>query len=224
MAVTDLVGMRNIAYFYEDVPEFPLIGGRGVVPGGEPTPVNGMALIPGRGVVPGSGSLTQPVTLGLVKHKVYPGYETYQGRASRATLKFKGLRIPFGDSIISWLVEEAVEAQTRLGGGEMLELKIWAEKDWWGIIPTYKWTIEWSFYDRGLSLGQPRSLIAPPVIIAAIVAVIGLFAIVWILKEVKEIIWGPAGNGGVISSFTTLALVGGGLYLGFIALTRKKKK
>ncbi len=220
MGFTDLVGQEQIAYPYVATADTPLMGGVGVVPGGDYEPLYQDNLIAGRGLVPGVGNL--PVSLGLVKHKVYPDYDTYSGNAHRATLKFYSLRVPFGENIINWLTTEAVEAQTWIGGGKMLELSIWSYEDTWNYIPVYEWTIEWVYYDRDLALGEQRAAVP---IVALVLAVIGLFIVYLIMGKVVDVIWGPGnGNGGAISRFTSLALVGGGLYLGFLALTRKKKK
>ncbi len=163
----------------------------------------------------------------MVKHKKYPDYDTYVGNAQRATLKFHSLRVPFGENIINWLTTEAVEAQTWIGGGKMLELKIWAYEDSWYGIPSYEWTIEWSYFDRGLSLGQAPTLVTPLAvpIVMAVVIVIGIFALVLLVAVTKGFwheVFGE--NGGIASKFGSLMLIGGGLYLGFIGLTRSKKK
>lgn len=165
---------------------------------------------------------SQEIPMGLVERKIYPDYYSYRGKAFEGNLVFHTIRLEFLNDAIEWVATEVLEYAVNSKNGKMLDLSIYLEEDWWGIIPTYRWTLKWNFYIPGVSLGQATA--GAGIILALIISLLGLIAIYFVLQQVKEIIWGPTnGNGdGIIPDLTTLLIVGGVVALGFVLLIPKK--
>jgi len=166
--------------------------------------------------------------MALVKHKIYPDYYTYDGRAYQARVVFHSVRLPYFDDVVNWIATEAVEAQIWLKKGVPLELKIWAVESSWHGIPTYIWTIEWSYYMKTLGYGE-ESLVAWGAVFYAVIALLTIIALVFLFKQIKEILWGPGTgpvDGGLFEQIGKAILYGSlsfaGVYLLVNYLKRKK--
>jgi len=163
----------------------------------------------------------------LVKHIRYPDYYNYDGRAYQARIMFHSVRLPYFDDIVNWIATEAVEAQVWLKKGVPLELKIWAVESSWHGIPTYIWTIEWSYYMRTLGYGDES--LGWSAVLYAVIALLTIIALVFLFKEIKEIIWGSGEgpvNGGLVGQIGKAIIYGSisfaGVYL-LIHYLRGKK-
>ena len=165
--------------------------------------------------------------MALVKHIKYPDYYNYDGRAYQARVVFHSVRFPYFDDVVEWIATEAIEAQIWLKKGVPLELKIWAVESSWHGIPTHIWTIEWSYYMR--TLGYGNESLAWPAVFYAVLALLTIIALVFLFKQIKEIIWGPGEgpvDGGLVGQIGKAVLYGcisfAGVYL-IINYVRSKK-
>jgi len=163
----------------------------------------------------------------LVKHKIYPDYYNYDGRAYQARIVFHSVRLPYFDDVVNWISTEAVEAQIWLKKGVPLELKIYAVESSWHGIPTYIWTVEWSYYMRTLGYGEES--LGWSAVFYAVLALLTIIALVFLFKQIKEIIWGSGVgpvNGGLVGEIGKLIIYGSlsfaGVYLLVNYLRRKK--
>lgn len=189
----------------------------GSMPGAIPKPEYFDILPGGRGCIPGTGKFLDAVTLGLVTDRRYPDADVYEGPAHEGTIAFHSPRLAFLNSVIEWVATKVVEKTVASKGGRMLTLQIWVEKDTWGILPTYRWTLLFNFYIPTTAGVVPLSA---SLIISGILFLLAGIIVFLILKQVKEIIWGPPDKPGIIS----LALIGGAVVLGFMALKPKPTK
>jgi len=132
--------------------------------------------------------------MALVKHKEYPAFQNYKGKAYTATIGFHSLRLPYIDDVINWIVKTAVEAQVWLKDGELIKLDIWMEESSWKGIPTYRWIVEWTYYIKTLSYSYEIQTLGWQAIVYGVLAILTIVALVFFIKQVKELVWGYGGE------------------------------
>ncbi len=197
-----------------------LKSGVGSMPGVPLSPEYFDILQGGRGVIPGTAKF-QEATLGLVVDRQYPDSDVYSGPAHEGKIIFHSPRLSFLNDWVEKVATNYVEKTVIEQGGRMLSLEIYIATDWWTAFPTYRWTLVFNFYIPGEQLGIAKA--SATAIITGIVLLLALIALIFVLKQVKEIIWGPPDKPG----FGSLLMIGGGLALAFMILkpkTKRKKK
>jgi len=78
--------------------------------------------------------------------KNYPDADTYQGECFKGHLEFYTTRFPFIDSVINWILTNAIEYGVQKKGGRLLRVEIYAIEDSWHGIPAYRWKVTFYFY------------------------------------------------------------------------------
>lgn len=135
--------------------------------------------------------------MALIKSKIYPEYYTYVGDANKSTIIFQVTRFPGLDSVASTIITTAVEYEINRNNARLLEVAVYSDNTWWGIVPTYTITTEFKWYQPGVALGEaalePLTLIA--IIAAAIAAIIISIAAIVIFSKYFNIVekhgWPP---------------------------------
>lgn len=156
--------------------------------------------------------------MALIKSKRYPEYYTYVGPANLSTIEYKVARFPGLDSLSSRIITQAVEYEVNRNNAKLLEVAVYSENSWWGIIPIYVIKITFKWYSLGVVIGE-APLIEPVTLIGIIaVAVATIFisiaAIVyfWTSYNVKIKHGYPPWYEGIFGKVALVLIVGAGAY------------
>jgi len=150
--------------------------------------------------------------MALIKSKRYPEADTYVGYIHHTADIFQTTRFSGLDSTADKIIS-TVETEMSKASAHLLEIGVYSEKTWWGIIPTYTLTVECKYYLPGESLGTSFPI---PAIVWAILAILALIAFVYYTKRKFDIIekYGYAPwYSGIFGGVTLLIIAGAGAFL-----------
>lgn len=124
----------------------------------------------------------------LIKSKRYPEYFSYSGPIHHTSLEAKITRFSGLDSMANEIINNAVEGEVYKENGKMLEVLVYYENSWYGIIPTYTITVEFKWYLPGeFALGiEGDTLLAPAIIASILWSIAGILAILAIVYYTKR--------------------------------------
>jgi len=160
-----------------------------------------------------------PTDYKLIRKNIYPEGNTYSGPAEQCSYFFKVL-LPNEIPGQTWMAQQIIDAfqnKVKDNGGEILSLEIY-END----VP-----VLWTEYlivavARPVSVTYAKALIQIPwAVVMGVLAIVLVITIIFMLIQIKEIIWGPPGKA---SPLTTFLIVGGIGFGAFFLLKAASKK
>ncbi len=169
--------------------------------------------------VPVETGVPVPTDYKLIRQNIYPEGEKYSGPAEQCSYFFKVL-LPNEIPGQTWMAQQVIDAfqnKVKENGGEILSLEIYENN-----VP-----VLWTEYlivaaARPVSVPYARALIHIPWgVVMGVLAIILAITIIFMLIQVKEIIWGPPGKASPLTTFLIISGIGLGAFVLIKASSKK---